>query len=253
MSGIVTVWISPTAIVSIASSSSIASSPSPTDTTTFTSVSVFSPWFCTWTSKARSPVSWTVVPVAPGVSVVPPSVTAARPLPCSPGAASSSVAPPVPERRAFTWSATKAASSHSTSGTNVLGREGGHRELLLLERLPQPRPEAGHVDRVAGQEHLHRLGHVLGALAPVLVAERGAHRVGREGEAVAAQLEHVEEVAVGVVQLVGDVEAARPVDPLARRDAVGVEVVLDLHRLVGAALALQQLEQLRRPPASTRA
>ena len=63
-----------------------------------------------------------------------------------------------------------------------------------LERGAQPWTEPRPVDGVAGQEHLHRVGHALRALAAILVAQRGAHGVRREGHAVAAQLEYIDEV-----------------------------------------------------------
>ena len=57
LSGIVTVFSSPAAIVGIVYSWVSASPPSPTRTVTTTSVSVFSPWFWTWIWKERSPAS----------------------------------------------------------------------------------------------------------------------------------------------------------------------------------------------------
>jgi len=95
----------------------MASPPLPTVTVTPTSVSVFSPWFWTCTSKARSSES-VIVAEPPGVSALPPSETVPKPLPCSPGAAASSP-PPLVEMREIR-SATVVGSSQSISGRKGL-------------------------------------------------------------------------------------------------------------------------------------
>ena len=233
--------VSPAAIVSMVPSRSLASSPSPTVTFTFTSVSVLSPWLATWTSKARSPETGTVA-LSPGTSATPPRDTPTRPLPWRPPVVSSS-----PD----------AAGAHLADrvghalglepldvGDEGAGRDGDPADVLVLEHLGQAGPEAARVDHVAGQEHLHLARHALGALTPRLVAEGVGQVLGDPRQAVAPELERLEQVAVGVGDLVRHVEVAGAVHDRRGLDPEAVHLVLGVHRLVGAAGALEQREQL---------
>ena len=129
-------------------------------------------------------------------------------------------------------------------GDEPVLREVGRGQLLVSQHVEELGPEALRVDHVAGEEDLHLLRDVVRALAPVLVAERDAQRVGDVGEPVAAQLEHLEQLALGALEVAGHVERLGAVDAVAGRGAVAVQLVDDRRGLVGAALALEQLEEL---------
>ena len=131
------------------------------------------------------------------------------------------------------------------SGMNALAGTVTPLMSWSCEHLGEAGPEAARVDHVAGQEHLHLARHALGALAPRLVAEgvraarrrsapgrRGGTRASRAGSAGRSETSS------------GHVEVAGAVDDRGGLDAEAVHLVLGVHRLVGAARALEEGEQL---------
>ena len=207
MSGIVTGFCSPAAISGIVSSALIASPPWPTVTSTTTSVSVPSPWFTTWMSKAMSEVSGTV---AGGARCERNSAERCR-----------DEAVAVQSRRG--GAAVGAANAGDLIGHEVGVdpldvREEGKRRLgdlrvhvLLLEGGRGARLEAGDEQHVAREEDLHHLRDPAGAVAPLLLRQRARQLVGHLGESVAAEVQGLDEVVVRVGELVRHVEVAGPV------------------------------------------
>ena len=123
-------------------------------------------------------------------------------------------------------------------------RDRGAGDVLVRHHLLEAGLVATRVDHVAREEDLHLACHTLGALATGLVTERVRKVIGDLRQAVAPELERLEQVALGLGRLVRHVEVARPVHDRRRLDAEAVHLVLGVHRLVRRARPLEQREQL---------
>ena len=211
-------------------------------TVTPTSVSVLSPWFTTWMSKAMSFVSWTVVE-PPGVSATPPSDTVPSPSPWRPGVA----LPPDPLMPEI-WSATKAGWSHCTSGRKArvvsLGSVAATSSCLSASR-------SSGLNRLLISTSLASKTRIMSAIRAVLwrrsscaVAFGSSSAIDRQG--VAAQLQALDEVVLRLRELVGHVEVVRPVGERGGVDLERVRLVLAVDVL---GLVARRLEDGEQPPA----
>ena len=171
------------------------------------------------------------VALAPGTSATPPRVTVPMPLPCRPGVAvpSPPSSPPVPLRRPSIWSATKAGSSHSTSGRNWSRPVGAGRPRPRApprRARPAARARSGpSAARRSRQKTCIICGDAVGALAALLVGKRARQCARDHGEPVAAQLHRLDEVVLRLGDVVGSVEAACAIDERRRLAAQRVDDV----------------------------
>ena len=81
-------------------------------------------------------------------------------------------------------------------------------------------------------------------LDPVWSAERGRDVLGDPGERVAAQLERLHELLLGVGELVGRVEALDPLQQAFARPAVGRDLGLEVSSSESVGRLVEPLEEL---------
>ena len=226
---------------------SIASSPLPIVIFTGTSVSSFSPWLITWT---ENDVSWPRRTEAepPSVSCCPPSETVPSPVPCRPGEASSLERSLLPPSSALQQLGDLVGDQpRAVREEAALGQLDLVDDLLLAQHGVHVGPHAGGEDDVAGQEEAHLVGQALDALLLLLARERGGEDVDHLPDAVAAELERLDQVVVRGLQVIGGVHVvARSLHQLVCLGAQALEAVLAVDVADASTGVRQRVEHLLR-------
>ena len=208
---------------------------------TETSLSSWSPWFSTSTVISGVPEPSETVFSAPAVSSVLPILVLSRARPWIPSVAPASPANVLRIVVSCSWSSqrlVRLAQEDALVDQRVAG-------ALLGEHGVDPAAGPGE-EHVAGQERPHVLGDPVDRLPASLAAERRRDVVGDPGEAVAAELERLLELGLGVGELVGRVEALDPLQQPLGGAAIGGDLGLELER-VGVRLGvLEPVEELGR-------